>query len=154
MLKVADPPAEVTLVKFPSICAACTTFSVIGLAAAVALLPSALKGQGNPKESGSQAPRLIEIVPARGPAGPAYPLHATLHGAGFMPTGNVVEFGPARITNLPSPSGTEITFGIPKTLPSHSEVPPMVLPPGGYGVRVTTPAGTSNALTFTLTTGP
>ncbi|MDQ6703966.1 MAG: hypothetical protein M3Z96_13240 [Pseudomonadota bacterium] len=129
-----------------------TTLASIGLAAAVFLL-SAMWYQGNAKESRSEAPHLTEIVLVHGRAGPAYPLQATLHGTGFMPAGNVVEFGPVRIADLPS-NGSEITFGIPKILPSRGEVPPMVLQPGDYDVRVTTPAGTSNALTFTLTPWP
>jgi hypothetical protein len=97
---------------------------------------------------------LTEIVPSSAPAGEAYPLQATIHGVGFMPTGNVVKFGPVKITDLPSPEGTRITFFIPKLIPSRSEVPPMVLQPGEYRVTVTTDAGTSNALIFRLTRGP
>jgi hypothetical protein len=98
-------------------------------------------------------PELIEIVPDSGPAGEAYPLRATIRGVGFMPTGNVVRFGPAQITDVPSPDGTEITFQVPKLLPSKGEVPPLVLTPGDYTVTVTTASGTSNALTFRLTRG-
>jgi len=98
-------------------------------------------------------PELIEIVPASGPAGIAYPLQAIIRGAGFMATGNVVEFGPARIPDLPSADGIRITFSVPKQMPSRGEVPPMVLTPGDYRVTVTTASGTSNALTFTLTRG-
>lgn len=130
------------------------TLSAMGLMAAATVLPSVAWRQGNAKGRHGDAPRLTEIVPARGPAGAAYPLQATLRGTGFAPIGNTVEFGPARLADLPSANGKEIAFAIPKTLPSRGEVPPMVLPPGEYRVSVTTPAGTSNPLTFTLTPGP
>jgi hypothetical protein len=102
----------------------------------------------------AQAPRLTEIVPASGPAGPAYILQVTIRGVGFAPAGNVVEFGPLKIPDLRSADGTRITFDVPKEAPSRGEVPPMVLTPGEYRVTVTTPEGTSNALNFTLTRGP
>jgi hypothetical protein len=97
---------------------------------------------------------LIDIVPASGPTGEAYPLQATIRGTGFLPAGNAVEFGPVKIPDLPSAGGARITFSVPKLVPSRGEVPPMVLPEGDYRVTVTTSAGTSNALTFRLTRGP
>src|SRR5712691_272414 len=57
-------------------------------------------------------PELIDIVPASGPAGAAYPLQATIRGTGFMPAGNVVEFGPVTIRDLPSVDGVRMTFGV------------------------------------------
>jgi hypothetical protein len=99
-------------------------------------------------------PVLIDIVPASGQAGVAYPLQATIRGTGFMPTGNVVQFGPVTIRDVPSVEGTRISFNVPKLVPSHSEVPPMVLHPGGYQVTVTTSSGTSNSLKFELTGVP
>jgi hypothetical protein len=124
------------------------TIAFGGLAAlGVAGAQQAAFAQGRP-------PELIEITPASGPAGEAYPLRATIRGTGFMPAGNVVEFGPLKIPDLPSADGVRITFQVPKLLPSRSEVPPMVLTAGDYRVTVSTPAGTSNALTLTLTRGP
>ena len=99
-------------------------------------------------------PTLTEIVPASGPAGPAYPLHVTIRGTGFMPTGNVVRFGPVTIPNVSSPDGSRIMFYAPKAMPSRGEVPPAALTPGDYPVAVTNSAGTSNALSFRLTHGP
>jgi hypothetical protein len=99
-------------------------------------------------------PELIDIVPASGPAGAAYPLQATIRGTGFMPAGNAVEFGPLTIRDVPSVGGTRITFDVPKLAPSKSEVPPMVLIAGDYQVTVTTSSGTSNSLIFKLTGGP
>lgn len=102
----------------------------------------------------AQPPELIDIVPASGPAGEAYPLQATIRGTGFLPAGNVVEFGPVKIPDLPSAGGVRITFYIPKLVPGGGEVPPMVLSEGDYRVTVTTSSGTSNALIFSLTRGP
>jgi len=107
-----------------------------------------------PAAMAQASPQLTDIVPSSGPAGPAYPLRATIHGTGFMPGGNIVEFGPVKIPDVPSNDGTRIEFGIPKAIGSRGEVPPLVLPPGDYRVTVTTAAGTSNALTFTMTRGP
>jgi hypothetical protein len=102
----------------------------------------------------AQPPELIDIVPASGPAWEAYPLQATIRGTGFLPAGNVVEFGPVKIPDLPSAGGVRITFYIPKLVPGGGEVPPMVLTEGDYRVTVTTSSGMSNALIFRLTRGP
>jgi hypothetical protein len=118
-----------------------------GLAALVVTAPEHSLAQAKP-------PELIEIVPASGPAGEAYPLRVTVRGTGFMPAGNVVQFGPVRMPDLPSADGVRITFNVPKQVASRGEVPPMVLTAGEYRVTVSTAAGTSNALTFTLTRGP
>jgi hypothetical protein len=102
----------------------------------------------------AQPPKLIDILPASGPAGASYPLQATIRGSGFMPTGNVVEFGPVTIRDLPSVDGVRITFHVPKLVQSKSEVAPMVLTEGPYQVTVTTASGRSNSLLFRLTRGP
>lgn len=70
-----------------------------------------------------------------------------------MPTGNTVTFGSVQVPDLPSPDGRHIDFFVPKEVPSRSEVPPMVLPHGEYSVTVTTQAGTSGPVVFTLTRG-
>jgi hypothetical protein len=101
-----------------------------------------------------EPPHLVSLAPASGPAGPAYPLRVTIDGTGFMPTGNVVEFGPVRIPSVESPDGARIIFGVPKLIPRRGEVPPAVLTPGEYPVTVTTSLGRSNSLNFTLTRGP
>jgi hypothetical protein len=66
----------------------------------------------------------------------------------------MVRFGPVTIQDLPSPDGSQITFDVPKLVPSRGEVPPMVLISGDYLVSVATPAGASNSLTFKLTPDP
>jgi len=94
------------------------------------------------------------LSPSSGPAGDAYPIQVTLEGRGFADTGNVVTFGDIPSQSLPSSAGgTRITFWVPKEVPSTGEVPPMVLSPGEYEVTVTTPAGTSEPVMFTLTRG-
>jgi hypothetical protein len=113
--------------------------------------------QAQPAETKSipaTPPVLSEIVPASGPAGEAYPLRVTIRGRGFMPAGNTIQFGPLKIPDLPSPDGSQISFAIPKLVPSTSEVPPAVIPAGEYPVRVITSAGTSNELNFTLKRNP
>ena len=119
-----------------------------GLAALVSIVSTqGASAQANP-------PTLIEIVPASGPAGPAYPLHATIRGTGFMPADNVVRFGTVTLPAVASPDGSRIMFYVPKAVPRGGEVPPAVLTPGDYPVTVTNSTGTSNALSFRLTRGP
>jgi len=137
----------------------CSATVIVCLAVSIAGASAALTHSTSPQSdlvrlAQVNPPQLIEIVPPSGPAGPAYPLQATIRGTGFTPTGNTVEFGPVKIPDLPSADGTRIALQIPKLVPSRGEVPPMVLPAGAYRVTVTTAAGTSNALTFTLTRGP
>jgi len=98
-------------------------------------------------------PVISDISPSSGPAGIAYPIQATIRGQGFVLTRNTVTFGPVQIPDLPSPDGQHINFFVPKEVPSRGEVPPMVLPHGEYSVTVTTPAGTSRSVVFTLTIG-
>ena len=99
-------------------------------------------------------PRLIDIDPASGPAGDAYPLMATIRGSGFMASGNIIDFGSARVADVPSETSSRITFSIPKSTMTPGGAPPFVLPPGEYSVTVTMRTGTSNALKFVLTRGP
>jgi hypothetical protein len=119
-----------------------------------AAIPWSLAARAQRQSGASNPPALIEIVPNSGPAGPAYPLSATIRGTGFMREDNLVRFGPVTLPNLPSREGTEIVVSIPKVMPSGGEVPPLVLSPGEYDVTVGTSAGMSNALTFRLTPSP
>ena len=99
-------------------------------------------------------PEIIAMTPSSGLAGRAYPFEVTILGRGFAATGNVVTFGPVPLPGLPSPDGQHITFLVPKEKPSGGEVPPIVLLPGEYPVTVTTAAGISPAVPFTLTRRP
>jgi hypothetical protein len=125
-------------------------FAVI-CAAALSLCQCASPVQRAASSAGAR-PEAIEITPASGPAGPSYPIQATIRGGNFAPAGNTVRFGPITILDLPSfDGGTRITFSVPKLVASAGEVAPLVLPPGDYRVTVTNAHGSSNALTFTLT---
>jgi len=96
-------------------------------------------------------PVITRLEPSRGPIGQSYPIRLSVWGSGFKATGNVVEFGPVTVEDLPSnDGGRRITLSVPKVLPGTGEVPPFVLPPGEYSVTVTTTDGTSAPVTFTL----
>ncbi len=94
---------------------------------------------------------ITRLDPVSGPAGRAYPIRLTIYGTGFAETGNVVDFGPVSIRDLPSTDdGTRLALSVPKVVPSRGEAPPFVLTPGEYRVTVTTPSGRSDPLTFRL----
>ncbi len=96
-------------------------------------------------------PVITRLEPPRGPIGQSYPIRLTVFGSGFEATGNVVEFGPVTVEDLPSnDGGRRITLSVPKVIPGTGEVPRFVLPPGEYSVTVTTADGTSAPVTFTL----
>ena len=100
-------------------------------------------------------PVIDALEPASGQAGVAYPVRVIIRGRGFLDSSNVVTFGGISIPDRPSTvGGTEIVFSAPKQRPATREVRPMALMPGDYEVTVTTPAGTSNAVIFTLTRTP
>lgn len=97
-------------------------------------------------------PRIVSLTPSSGPAGPAYPIRATIRGTGFTPSGNTVIFGPVTIPNvMATENGTILTFFVPKEIRASSEAPPVVLTPGDYPVKVVNANGTSNEVIFRLT---
>ena len=121
------------------------------VAASLTSVACASQAASDTMPSGSDAPIISRLSPATGPAGQAYPIRLTIHGRGFDDVGNRVTFGSVSIDGVPSTEGgTRITVSVPKATPATGEVPPMVLVPGEYAVTVTTPAGTSNPLSFTL----
>jgi hypothetical protein len=98
------------------------------------------------------SPTIERVRPDSGPAGPAYPIEVTIDGRNFSDTANVIVFGAVTLRGVPSRNlGTRIVIFIPKEMPSQGEVPPSPLLAGAYDIRVTTAAGTSNAVTFRLT---
>ncbi len=100
----------------------------------------------------NENPTIDRIEPVSGWAGQAYPITVTIYGSHFTASENTVTFGPVEIADRPSSAGgTQIVFSVPKMFPSRSEVPPMVLQPGEYEVRVTNANGTSEPAVFTLT---
>ena len=99
-------------------------------------------------------PELFEITPSSASWYDAR-TEVTIRGAGFMPSGNVVQFGWVTLPDISSAEGTQIKFVVPREeVDGRGEVPPQRLPPSDYRVTVTTSAGTSNALIFTLRLGP
>ena len=100
----------------------------------------------------NENPVIDRLEPATGRAGEAYPITVTIHGSHFTASGNTVTFGSVEIADRSSSTGgTRIVFSVPKMRPSRGEVPPMVLQPGEYEVRVTNANGTSEPAVFTLT---
>ena len=99
-------------------------------------------------------PSISSLTPSSGPAGEAYPIEVTIVGAGFEGTGNIVTFGGIPIEDLESfEGGTKLRFWVPKEFPSSGEAPPQVVGPGEYLITVTTSAGTSDPVAFTVTRG-
>ncbi len=97
-------------------------------------------------------PSIDRLEPASGWAGQAYPITVTIYGSRFTESDNSVTFGSLEIADRPSSNGgTQIVFSVPKVVPSGGEVPPMVLRPSEYEVRVTNANGTSEPAVFTLT---
>ena len=121
-------------------------FGVLAAKRAGAMGPS-------PSPAPSPAPTLIRMSPDSGMAGAAYPLEITLGGTGFATQDNIIGFGPVKIRGVSSSDGKTVRFMAPKEVPSTGEAPPMQLPDNDYSVTVTTPVGTSNALTFKMTRG-
>ena len=73
-------------------------------------------------------------------------------GRGFDPTHNAVSFGPVTLRAVTSSDRcTHLRFVVPTQFPASGEVPPQQIGVGTYRVRVTTPRGTSNALSFVIT---
>jgi hypothetical protein len=105
--------------------------------------------------AGSTLPVIERVTPSTGPAGSAYPIEVEIVGRNFDDSLNTVTFGAVRLTRVRSDaSGTRIVFQAPKSEPATGEVPPGPLLPGAYEIRVTTAAGTSNPVTFSLTREP
>ena len=103
-----------------------------------------------------------DLIPARGPEphiesitpdtlalGSTAPV--TIHGRHFAADSNRVQVGPARIGPVPSSEhGSVLSIVVPAVLPSSGEAPPFKLGPSTYRIRITTRAGSSNLVPFTL----
>ncbi|MBT8397373.1 MAG: IPT/TIG domain-containing protein [Gemmatimonadetes bacterium] len=99
-------------------------------------------------------PVIASVFPSSGRAGEAYPIQVTVEGTGFEEEGNIVTFGGIPVEDLEaSDGGTRIRFWVPKEFPSKGEAPPQIIEPGEYSIIVTTKAGTSEPVAFTLTRG-
>jgi hypothetical protein len=96
----------------------------------------------------ASGPVIAQLDPTSGPPGTTI----TIIGRGFADTGNVVRFGEIRVSGVPSTlGGTRIVFSSPTEAPSSGEVPPRPVTVGVYDVTITTPAGTSTPVQFTVT---
>jgi hypothetical protein len=108
------------------------------------------------------------LQPAQGPAGTSI----VVNGSGFAGDDNQITFGPASnlhhpdgtpgnvVAHLGSADGTTLRFTVPRTGPSGIlcdesarcvGISASLLQPGGYDVTVINASGTSNAVTFQLT---
>ncbi len=93
------------------------------------------------------APTITYLSPTSGAVGTM----VTVYGSGFSQTGNTVRFGSGVITGISSYDGRTLSFIVPSQLAGYSS---QIVTPGVYNVSVSSLSGqTSNALTFTVTSG-
>lgn len=104
--------------------------------------------------SPSSAPTIAALQPTAGPVG----TRVTITGTGFRDSANTVNFGPSAYPNMVGQNGTTIVFSIPVATnpPCRNATPPCaiastLITPGVYALSVTNLAGTSNSITFTVT---
>jgi hypothetical protein len=104
--------------------------------------------------SGNSMPVVSSLSPQSGPTG----TNVTVFGSGFVTTGNNVQFGQTIIYNLSSYDGRTLSFTVPYL---SNSCPPGAycilgstpVTPGQYNVVVSNANGTSNAMTFYVTSG-
>lgn len=104
----------------------------------------------SPTPIASGRPHLTKLTPSSGSLATGEIITVQIAGERLTATGNATFFGSIRLGDLPSPDGRTIRFGVPQTVPSRGEVPPMVIQPGSYAVYVVNANGTSDTLTFTI----
>jgi hypothetical protein len=136
------------------------------IVALLAVSPSSCASPLEPSESGDDSVRIVALTPAAGPVG----TRVTVRGSSFSATGNSISFAavtvdgelpnePSVIPQLPSADGTAIVFEVPAVWrPACSYVAQGPCPfariptaPGTYRVMVTSAAGVSNDVIFTVT---
>jgi hypothetical protein len=97
------------------------------------------------------APHIDSISPNSGKIEPESVLEVALYGKGFAAEGNTVLFDAATAEKPVSENGgTILKFIVPTMIPAHGNVQPHRVEPGKFTVKVLTPSGTSNAVTFTV----
>ncbi len=118
--------------------------------ACVLVLFAACTGTGT---SPSSPPGITSVQPLNGPVG----TRVTIVGVRFSGSANTINFGASAYPNAASTGGT-IQFVVPMTTnpPCRNVTPPCevataLITPGDYALSVSTPEGTSNAVTFTVT---
>ena len=109
--------------------------------------PPSVPNVGGP----SGRPHLVTLAPASRSLGTGQVVTVEVTGDGFTARGNTVFFGSMNLGDVPS-DGRLLRFAIPETVPSRSEVPPMAVQAGRYGVYVVNANGTSDTLFFTIRT--
>jgi hypothetical protein len=122
--------------------------------------PSLGVAQSNPARAPADVPsrspdggklHVDSIIPRSGQVDAESVLDLALYGRGFAATGNTVLFDAARVVGLASErGGTLLRFMAPTSIPAHGDAQTHRVGPGRYEVRVRTPSGTSNAVTFTV----
>ena len=95
-------------------------------------------------------PHLSRLTPASGSLATGEIITVEITGDRLTTTGNTVFFGPMKLGAVGSSDGRLLSFVVPPTVPSRSEVPPMAVQPGRYGVYVVNANGTSDTLFFTI----
>jgi hypothetical protein len=99
-------------------------------------------------------PRIDSISPRSAKLDNEGVVDIVIYGGGFGVTNNVVLFDAATVTGVSSESaGTVIRFTAPGYIPAHGGAQGHRVTPGRYDIRVRTPIGTSNAVTFTARDG-
>jgi IPT/TIG domain-containing protein len=104
--------------------------------------------------SPSTAPTIASLQPIAGPVG----TRVVITGTGFQDNANTINFGASAYPNVTGDRGTSILFLIPTATnpPCRNVTPPCaiasaLITPGSYDVSVTNAGGTSNAISFTVT---
>jgi len=138
------------------------SFAVLALFAVLAVScgsspiePEPVTGAGAPAPATRDSvPTMTKITPSSGPVGTV----VTITGSGFLPRGNHLTFGRGYIKNLDSTDGAVVRFEIPDGLdlcspdaagPCPGGYPQVM--PGDYEITVTSDAGHTTKLTFTVT---
>jgi len=99
-------------------------------------------------------PRIDSMVPNNGHIDAEGVLDVLVYGRGFAARDNSVLFDAATVDGLASDNGgTVIHFMAPTMIPEHGNTQRRRVGAGTYAVKVRTPGGTSNAVTFTVRGG-
>lgn len=104
--------------------------------------------------SPSTAPTITSLQPISGAVG----TRVVITGTGFQDNANSINFGQSAYPNVTGDSSTSIVFVIPTSSnpPCRNVTPPcaiasVLITPGAYDISVTNDRGTSNALSFAVT---
>jgi hypothetical protein len=97
------------------------------------------------------APHIDSISPKSGKVDPESVVEVALYGRGFAADGNTVLFDAATVNrSVAENGGTVLKFIVPTMIPAHGNVQFHRVEAGTFAVRVLTPSGTSNTVTFTV----